>query len=281
MKAKATSPAARTRAEIAEALRDFFPSRTSLEPGAEARLRVRGPRRAGAPDPPGDRGSGQDLFLAQGYAATTIDAIAEAAQVSRRTMFASVGGKAVLLKLVLEWAIVGDGAEPVALAKRSGIQALRAESDPRRRLETWVRIVVDVATRVAPIVDVITAAADGDPVAREMLAVSEEQRTAGARAFVANLASVGGLPPTSPSSRRPTCAGRTWTPPSTGDWSCSAAGPLSASPTGLPSSSPPPCWLMKPGRLPDAEPGDGLADEHALDFRRALEDGEVVRRDLD
>ena len=28
-----------------------------------------------------------DLFLAQGYAATTIDAIAEAARVSRRTVF--------------------------------------------------------------------------------------------------------------------------------------------------------------------------------------------------
>ena len=40
-----------------------------------------------------------DLFLAEGYAATTIDAIAAAAHVSRRTVFNSVGGKAALLKL--------------------------------------------------------------------------------------------------------------------------------------------------------------------------------------
>ena len=41
----------------------------------------------------------RELFLAQGYAATTIDAIAEAAHVSRRTVFNAVGGKLALLKL--------------------------------------------------------------------------------------------------------------------------------------------------------------------------------------
>ena len=36
----------------------------------------------------------------------------QAAHVSRRTVFNSVGGKAVLLKLALDWAIAGDD-EPV------------------------------------------------------------------------------------------------------------------------------------------------------------------------
>ena len=40
-----------------------------------------------------------DLFLAHGYAATTIDGIAAAAHVSRRTVFNSAGGKVALLKL--------------------------------------------------------------------------------------------------------------------------------------------------------------------------------------
>src|ERR1043165_5051275 len=68
----------------------------------------------------------RELFLAQGYAATTIDAIAEAAHVSRRTVFNSAGGKSVLLKLAFEWAIVGDD-EPVALADRPAVRAVRAE----------------------------------------------------------------------------------------------------------------------------------------------------------
>ena len=38
--------------------------------------------------------AGHDLFVEQGYAPTTIDAIAARAGVSRKTVFTSVGGKA-------------------------------------------------------------------------------------------------------------------------------------------------------------------------------------------
>ena len=71
----------------------------------------------------------RELFLAQGYAATTIDAIAEAAHVSRRTVFNAVGGKLALLKLALDWAIVGDD-EPVPLADRPAIRASRPNAIP-------------------------------------------------------------------------------------------------------------------------------------------------------
>ena len=134
----------------------------------------------------------RDLFLAQGYAATTIDAIAEAAHVSRRTVFNSVGGKVVLLKLALDWAIVGDD-EPVAMADRPAVRAIQAERDPRKALTLWVRTITDVAARVAPIAAVLYAAADGDPDAAEMLAESARGRMFGARAFVAHLASLDAL----------------------------------------------------------------------------------------
>jgi hypothetical protein len=82
----------------------------------------------------------RELFLTQGYAATTIDAIAAAAHVSRRTVFNAVGGKVVLLKLALEWAIVGDD-EPVPLADRPAWRArLRPGCPaPRRSSGTWRR----------------------------------------------------------------------------------------------------------------------------------------------
>lgn len=134
----------------------------------------------------------RDLFLDQGYAATTIDAIATAAHVSRRTVFNAVGGKVVLLKLALEWAIVGDD-EPVALADRPAIRAIQAERDPRRVLALWVNMVVDIAARVAPIGAVLYAAADGDPEAAELLANEAQVRMSGATAFLGYLASLGGL----------------------------------------------------------------------------------------
>ena len=136
----------------------------------------------------------RELFLGQGYAATTIDAIAAAAHVSRRTVFNAVGGKTVLLKLALEWAIVGDD-EPVPLADRPAIKAIQAERDPRRALALWVDRVVDIAARVAPIGAVLYAAADGDPEAAELLASEAQVRMYGARAFAGHLASLDGLAP--------------------------------------------------------------------------------------
>jgi AcrR family transcriptional regulator len=137
----------------------------------------------------------RELFLAQGYAATTIDAIAEAAHVSRRTVFNSAGGKSVLLKLAFEWAIVGDD-EPVALADRPEVKAVRAEQDPRRALLGWAQLVSDVAERVAPVIEVAAVAADSDPAAAELLGNFARGRMSGATEFVQHLASLGaGLAP--------------------------------------------------------------------------------------
>jgi AcrR family transcriptional regulator len=135
-----------------------------------------------------------DLFLAQGYAATTIDAIAQAAHVSRRTVFSSVGGKATLLKLAYEWAIVGDD-ESVPLAERPAVKAIQAEPDPRKALALWAQTVAGIAARVAPISEVLTAAADADPDAAQLVADAGRDRMSGATAFVRYLASLDGLAP--------------------------------------------------------------------------------------
>jgi AcrR family transcriptional regulator len=135
-----------------------------------------------------------DLFLAQGYAATTIDGIAEAAHVSRRTVFNSVGGKVALLKLALDWAVVGDD-EPVALADRPVVKAILAEPDPRKALMLWVQAVTDVAGRIAPLGEVLIAAADIDPAAAQLLAEANGNRMLGATVFARYLASLDGLAP--------------------------------------------------------------------------------------
>jgi AcrR family transcriptional regulator len=133
-----------------------------------------------------------DLFLARGYAATTVDAIAEAAHVSRRTVFNSVGGKMALLKLAFDWAIVGDD-EPIALADRPAIKAILAESDPRKALTLWVQTITEITARTTPIGEVLTAAADVDPAAAELIAQTSSNRMVGATAFIRYLASLDGL----------------------------------------------------------------------------------------
>ncbi len=70
------------------------------------------------------------LFVEDGYGATTIDAVAEAAGVSRKTVFTAVGGKLDLLKLALDWAVAGDD-QAVALSDRAAIRRLMDQRDPR------------------------------------------------------------------------------------------------------------------------------------------------------
>ena len=135
-----------------------------------------------------------DLFLGRGYVATTIDAIAQAAHVSRRTVFNSVGGKAALLKLAVDWAIAGDD-EPIPVAERPAVKAIQAESDPRKGIALWAQMVTEIAARVAPISEVLAAAADSDPDAAQLVANADRERMFGATAFVRYLSSLGSLAP--------------------------------------------------------------------------------------
>jgi hypothetical protein len=97
-----------------------------------------------------------------------------------------------LLKLALDWAIVGDD-EPIPLVDRPAIKAILAESDPGKALMRWVDTVAEVAARTAPLGEVLIAAADIDPPAAELLAEASSNRMLGATMFIRHLASLDGL----------------------------------------------------------------------------------------
>jgi AcrR family transcriptional regulator len=132
------------------------------------------------------------LFVAQGFGATTIDDVAAAADVSRKTVFTAVGGKVELLKLALDWAVVGDD-EPVPLGDRPEMRRLRQESDPARLLQEWARILVDIDRRGAALSVVLAVAAGIEPAARRLWEQAQAQRLDGARAVVVRLVELGGL----------------------------------------------------------------------------------------
>ncbi len=139
-------------------------------------------------------GAAHDLFVELGWSRTTIDAVAARAGVSRRTVFTAVGGKAALLKLALDWALVGDD-EPVPLSERKVIASLEQVTDPRELVARWARFVAELEDRAAPLAAVLVVAADADPDAAEVHTVSERNRLIGAELFVARLAATGGLRP--------------------------------------------------------------------------------------
>ena len=121
--------------------------------------------------------AGGELFVERGYGPTTIDAIAERAEVSRKTVFTSVGGKAAVLKLAFDWALAGDD-EPVAIADRPEVRRMMQEQDPAALLDAWIAMNAAIAGRLAALHHVLVVAADADPEAAAMLATTEHQRRA-------------------------------------------------------------------------------------------------------
>jgi AcrR family transcriptional regulator len=138
--------------------------------------------------------AGRELFLERGYGSTTIDAIAERAEVSRKTVFTSVGGKAAVLKLAFDWSLAGDD-EPVAIADRPEVRQMLGEPDPAVLVSEWIAMNATIAARVAALHQVVVVAADTDPEAAALLSTLEQQRAQGARAFVTRLHTIGGLRP--------------------------------------------------------------------------------------
>jgi len=134
------------------------------------------------------------LFIQRGYGATTVDAIAEAAGVSRKTVFTSVGGKTEALKLAIDWANVGDD-EPVPMLERPHVKAMQNEPDARLILISQARYVRQAAARAAPLHAVVQAAAGLDADIRALAEDVRAQRIRGMRAMARVLADRGALKP--------------------------------------------------------------------------------------
>src|SRR5258705_4930487 len=115
------------------------------------------------------------LFVEDGYGSTTINAVAEAAGVSRKTVFTAVGGKLDLLKLTLDWSVAGDD-QAVALSDRAAIRKLVDQPDPRGVLSGLVALLVAIGTRVAPLYVALEVAASMDPAARDLAEESQRRR---------------------------------------------------------------------------------------------------------
>jgi AcrR family transcriptional regulator len=116
-----------------------------------------------------------ELFVASGYAATTIQAIAEQAGVAIQTVYAVFGNKRELLRQLIESTITGDD-DSMPITQRPEAQAVAAEPDPRRRAELDAAMSLSITRRVAPIVRVAEEAAASDPELAAMMAAVKAAR---------------------------------------------------------------------------------------------------------
>lgn len=116
------------------------------------------------------------LFAEHGFASTTIDAVAAAAGVSRKTVFTSVpDGKVGLLKLAYDFTIAGDD-EPLTLMERPGLQGVIAEPDPYERYIKFAAFATRTNARIYAVHLALRGAADIDADARSLYQRWEKER---------------------------------------------------------------------------------------------------------
>src|SRR5918992_461028 len=132
------------------------------------------------------------LFIEHGYVATTMAAIADAAGVALDTVYASVGPKPALFRLLIETAISGTD-ESVPALEREEVRVVRAERDPNRKLELYAGVVRRVQGRLAPLFRVLQTAAASDPGLRALWTEISERRASNMRLLAQELVAIRGL----------------------------------------------------------------------------------------
>ncbi|WP_106401268.1 TetR/AcrR family transcriptional regulator [Actinocorallia populi] len=103
----------------------------------------------------------RELFIAQGYGATSLQEVAARAGVAVQTVYFVFGNKRTLFKDVVDASIAGD-TEPVATLDRAWFREACAAPTAAGQLHAHVRGTGEILGRVAPILPLIEAAAATD-----------------------------------------------------------------------------------------------------------------------
>jgi AcrR family transcriptional regulator len=134
------------------------------------------------------------LFIAHGYPATTLEAIADAADTSLPTLYRLFSSKPALLKAVLDVSFGGDD-QPVAFGDRPDVQAARGEAEPQALITAFARIARDFMERSSAIMRVLATASAVDPDAAQLMEEIRRQRHTGQSRIAAALSALDALDP--------------------------------------------------------------------------------------
>jgi AcrR family transcriptional regulator len=136
-----------------------------------------------------------ELFVAQGYATTTVAAVARAAGVSIQTVYNGFATKPTLLKAAYDVTLAGDD-EDIPFAERPEVRAVYARSDAGEFLRGYASLGRTLLDRVGPLMlQVAAGAAAGDPDLVALQRTTDDERAAGTLMVARHVAELGTLAP--------------------------------------------------------------------------------------
>jgi len=134
----------------------------------------------------------RQLFAERGYAATPMTAIASQAGVALDTVYAAVGRKPELARLLIETAISGtDQAMPAE--QRDYVRAIQDAPDAGTKIAIYAGAITAIDPRMALVLGIIQQAAPDEPDLAALWTEIAERRAANMRLFVADLAAAAPL----------------------------------------------------------------------------------------
>lgn len=134
------------------------------------------------------------LFLAQGYAATTVAQVARRAGVNADTVYAAVGRKSELLRAVVETAISGED-RPVPAGERDYVRRIRAATTAEAKIDLYAAALMQMAPRIAPVFQALREAALTDVDCAALHTEITQRRAVNMRLFAADLRATGSVRP--------------------------------------------------------------------------------------
>ncbi len=138
--------------------------------------------------------AGHARFVAKGWAGTTMAAIARDARVALDTVYATVGTKSALLRLLIEGALSGVD-EPVPAEERAYVKAIQDAPDAPTKIALYAAALRIILPRLAPLVHVLQAASGAEPALDALWREISARRARNMRLFAADLANTGALRP--------------------------------------------------------------------------------------
>jgi TetR/AcrR family transcriptional regulator, regulator of autoinduction and epiphytic fitness len=114
------------------------------------------------------------LFIRDGYAASTMTAIADEADVAVQTLYAAFGSKRAILTELVDVRVAGDD-HAGSLSEREDWQAMEREPNPERQIARFASIATRIGIRSAATTEVMAAAAAADP---EIAVIYQQHRQA-------------------------------------------------------------------------------------------------------
>ncbi|SDW38595.1 regulatory protein, tetR family [Amycolatopsis xylanica] len=134
------------------------------------------------------------LFADRGYAATTLQAVADEAGVHVQTIYQAFGTKVAVLAEAAAVLVAGPQEEAATPPpERAWVAELFAEPDPARQLELYSNHMREVSERYMGLLDVMRVTAAADPDVASFLTTAERGRYDGPRHITAALAERGAL----------------------------------------------------------------------------------------